>query len=63
MRRAFFLAQGSRQVVYTYFNPQLEVDLRHEATHALLHLAIAELPLWLDEGLAEYFEVPEESAA
>jgi hypothetical protein len=58
-RRAFFLAQGSRQVVYTYFNPQLEIDLRHEATHALLHLAMADLPLWLDEGLAEYFEVPE----
>jgi hypothetical protein len=61
IRRAFFLAQGSRQVVYTYFNPRLEVDVRHEATHALLHLAYADLPLWLDEGLAEYFEVPEES--
>jgi hypothetical protein len=59
-RRAFFLAQGSRQVVYTYFNPQLEIDLRHEATHALIHLGFVDLPLWLDEGLAEYFEVSEE---
>lgn len=55
-RRAFFFAQGTRRVVYTYEGDQLDVDLRHEATHALLHGAISDLPLWLDEGLAEYFE-------
>jgi hypothetical protein len=55
-RRAFFLAQGSRRVVYTYSSPRLEEDLRHEATHALLRGAYGDLPLWLDEGLAEYFE-------
>lgn len=58
-RRAFFLAQGSRRVVYTYQGTRLEEDLRHEATHALLHAAVPDLPLWLDEGLAEYFEVDE----
>jgi hypothetical protein len=57
-RRAFFLAQGERRVVYAYQGDNLEVDLRHEATHALLHASGADLPLWLDEGLAEYFEVP-----
>jgi len=57
-RRAFFLAQGERRVVYTYHGERLEEDLRHEATHALLHASVAALPLWLDEGLAEYFEVP-----
>jgi Protein of unknown function (DUF1570) len=55
-RRAFFLAQGNHRVVYTYVNPRLEEDLRHEATHALLHGSFGDLPLWLDEGLAEYFE-------
>ena len=55
-RRAFFLAQGTRRVVYTYSSPRLEEDLRHEATHALLRGAFGDLPLWLDEGLAEYFE-------
>ena len=55
-RRAFFLAQGSQRVVYTYSSPRLEEDLRHEATHALLRGAFGDLPLWLDEGLAEYFE-------
>jgi Protein of unknown function (DUF1570) len=55
-RRAFFLAQGSQRVVYTYSSPRLEEDLRHEATHALLHGSFGDLPLWLDEGLAEFFE-------
>ena len=58
-RRAFFLAKGPRRVVYTYQGDRLDEDLRHEATHALLHAAAPELPLWLDEGLAEYFEVDE----
>jgi hypothetical protein len=33
-------------------------DLRHEVTHAYLHAVLDALPLWLDEGLAEYFEAP-----
>lgn len=59
-RRAFFLAQGPRRVVYTFLGERLEEDLRHEATHALLNVAVNGLPLWLDEGLAEYFEAPDE---
>jgi hypothetical protein len=55
-RRAFFLAQGSQRIVYTYASRQLAEDLRHEATHALLRGTYGDLPLWLDEGLAEYFE-------
>lgn len=57
-RRAFFLAQGTQRVVFTYLGDRLEEDLRHEATHALLNVAYGDLPLWLDEGLAEYFEGP-----
>ena len=55
-RRAFFLAQGERRVVYTYLSDRLEEDLRHEAAHSLLRGCYGDLPLWLDEGLAEYFE-------
>ena len=55
-RRAFFLAQGDQRIVYTYLGPRLEEDLRHEATHALLRGRFGDVPLWLDEGLAEYFE-------
>ncbi len=56
-RRAFFLARGPERMVYTYNGPMLEEDLRHEAAHALLRGRFGEVPLWLDEGLAEYFEV------
>ena len=49
---------GAARVVYTYSSPRLEEDLRHEATHALLRGGYGDLPLWLDEGLAEYFETP-----
>lgn len=56
-RRAFFLARGPERMVYTYNGPMLEEDLRHEAAHALLRGRFGEIPLWLDEGLAEYFEV------
>ena len=59
-RRAFFLAQGTQRVVFTYMGERLEEDLRHEATHALLNVAYGDLPLWLDEGLAEYFESPDD---
>jgi hypothetical protein len=35
-----------------------EIDLRHEMTHAIIHASIPVVPIWLDEGLAKYFEVP-----
>ncbi|MBI3822333.1 MAG: hypothetical protein HY289_06600 [Planctomycetes bacterium] len=63
-RRAFFVAQPRRLggaedlMVYTYMGERLHQDLRHELTHALLHCALKNVPIWLDEGLAEYFEVP-----
>jgi hypothetical protein len=65
-RRAFFVAQprtigGAEDLlVYTYWGERIRQDLRHELTHALLHSVIKEVPLWLDEGLAEYFELPPE---
>ncbi len=55
-RRAFFLANGKQRVVYTFLGERTTEDVRHEATHALMHVAIGDMPLWLDEGLAEYFE-------
>jgi hypothetical protein len=63
-RRAFFVAQprsigGAEDLlVYTYWGERIRQDLRHELTHALLHSVIRDVPLWLDEGLAEYFELP-----
>jgi hypothetical protein len=63
-RRAFFVAQPRRLggsedlLVYTYWGERIQQDLRHELTHALLHSVLKDVPLWLDEGLAEFFEVP-----
>lgn len=57
-RRALFVKEGGRAGVYAYRHEELDIDLRHECTHALLHAVLPTVPLWLDEGLAEYFEVP-----
>lgn len=56
-RRALFVKSGSRGRVFAYQHDELDVDVRHESTHALLHASLAMVPLWLDEGLAEYFEL------
>jgi hypothetical protein len=66
-RSAFFVAQsrsiGSAEelFVYTYWGDRVQQNLRHELTHALLHSVLKDVPLWLDEGLAEYFELPPEN--
>lgn len=57
-RRALFVKEGGQAGVYAYRHAELDIDLRHESTHALLHSVLPTVPLWLDEGLAEYFEVP-----
>jgi len=60
-RRALYVQRHGRGQVYAYRHPDLAIDLRHECTHALLHCNLPMVPLWLDEGLAEYFEMPESS--
>jgi hypothetical protein len=64
-RRAFFmegqpagLGKKGELVVYTFWSDRIQLDLRHELTHALLHSVLKDVPLWLDEGLAEYYELP-----
>lgn len=57
-RRALFIRRNGVPMVFAYAHRELAEDLRHECTHALLHSLVPLLPLWLDEGLAEYFEVP-----
>jgi hypothetical protein len=67
-RRAFFMVLptslgGENLVVYAVWcerMQQVQQDLRHELTHALLNSVLKNIPIWLDEGLAEYFELPAE---
>lgn len=56
-RRAFFIETDTQLVVYAQWGDRVAEDLRHEVAHGYLHSVVANLPLWLDEGLAEYFEV------
>lgn len=64
VRRAYFIADQRRPgaaddlQVYTWIGEHLRTDLRHELTHALLHSVLKSVPLWLDEGLAGFFEQP-----
>lgn len=63
-RRAYFIAEprigglGDDLKVFTWVGDHLRTDLRHELTHALLHAVLKDVPLWLDEGLAGFFELP-----
>ena len=64
-RRAYFITGVAKRpndleelMVFTYWSGQIQQDLRHEITHALLRSDLKDVPLWLDEGLAEYYEVP-----
>ncbi len=57
-RRAFFVETDRQLAVYAYWGDRIAEDLRHEVTHGYLHSIVPRIPLWLDEGLAEYFETP-----
>ena len=56
-RRALFVENDTELIVYAQWGDRVAEDLRHEVTHGYLHAAVPNLPLWVDEGLAEYFEV------
>jgi hypothetical protein len=62
-RKAMFIKSRNPGNVFAYDSPTLATDLKHECTHALLHASLPFVPLWLDEGLAEYFEVAPERRA
>lgn len=64
MRRALFAMEKDKPgKIFTFFHNDFAEDLRHECTHALLHSKIGRLPIWVDEGLAEYFEAPKAQRA
>jgi len=62
-RPALFVKQRGPGMVFARLGPQIAIDLRHETTHAVLHSVLPMVPLWLDEGLGEYFEVPADDRA
>ena len=62
-RRAFFVRRQNELAVYAHYSDRVAEDLRHEVSHGYLHSVLRRVPLWLDEGLAEYFEIPPERNA
>ena len=58
-RRALYVKLDNKPgTLMVQKSKDFEVDLRHEMTHAIIHASIPKVPIWLDEGLAKYFEVP-----
>jgi hypothetical protein len=57
-RRAFFVETDTTLSVYAVWQERIAEDLRHETTHGYVHAVVPTVPLWLDEGIAEYFERP-----
>lgn len=59
-RKALFIKGRGPGMVFAHRGEDFEVDVRHECTHAVLNATLPMVPLWLDEGLAEYFEIDEQ---
>jgi hypothetical protein len=57
-RRAFFVETDTTLSVFAAWQDRIAEDLRHETTHGYVHAVVPAIPLWLDEGIAEYFELP-----
>jgi hypothetical protein len=57
-RRAFFVETDTTLAVFAAWQDRVAEDLRHETTHGYVHAVAPAVPLWLDEGIAEFFELP-----
>ena len=58
-RPALYIRHGEEPGVLMVQNDEkLIVNVRHEMTHAYLNSTLRHVPIWLDEGLAKYFETP-----
>jgi hypothetical protein len=57
-RRAFFVESDTTLTVYAHWGDRVAEDLRHELAHGYLHSVTPNVPLWMDEGIAEYYETP-----
>ncbi len=57
-RPALYIKGNGPGYVFLQLDEKLILNLRHEMTHALLNSTHKNIPIWLDEGLAKYFETP-----
>ena len=57
-RPALYIKDNGPGYVFLQKDEKLILNLRHEMTHAILNSTHKNIPIWLDEGLAKYFETP-----
>ena len=57
-RPALYIKDRGPGVLLLQRDDKLILNLRHEMTHAFLNASLRNVPIWLDEGLAKYFETP-----
>ncbi len=57
-RPALYVKDKGPGVLMVPQGPRMVLNIRHEMTHALLNASLRNVPIWLDEGLAKYFEIP-----
>lgn len=56
-QRGVYVIRDAKVAVFSFQQRGLGSTLRHESVHAWLHSAMPYVPLWLDEGLASYYEI------
>ncbi|MDO5310157.1 MAG: hypothetical protein Q4G03_11805 [Planctomycetia bacterium] len=58
-RPALYIKEaGKPGVIMAPQDQNLMINVRHEMTHAFLNSSLKNVPIWIDEGLAKYFETP-----
>jgi hypothetical protein len=60
-QRGVYVSRDGEVGVYSFQQRDLNTVLRHESVHAWFHSALPYVPLWLDEGLASYYEIGQSS--
>ena len=55
--RGIFMARGSDKQIMTFYQPPLTTSvLLHEGTHQFVNIVCSNVPIWINEGLATYYE-------
>ena len=64
-RTSLFVVRGGKPTILAADGNSLQRDLLHEAVHAInyANFGSENFPLWLDEGMAEWFEADEREQA
>lgn len=57
-RPALYVKDNGPGVLMVIHDDKMLLNIRHEMTHAILNAALKNVPIWIDEGLAKYFETP-----